>query len=201
MNMKSLTLAATTLLLVACASTAEQANETATRNLADVAVLNAAPCCVSPADIPYVDLRSGRTDKIPINQTTPVVAVGTGRSHAVGFRAPPRLAPTYLVIRTFSGGSAFAPGAANFVPSFLFFNDDGTSIETAIKWTIRSSRSDWIDGSHLEATIELPPSPTPTRVLVYTEPSAINKRSPIIVDAGAYLVPNGIYGAVRAIWP
>ena len=199
--MRTFLLVASLALIAGCATTAELANETTQRNQSDMEQLNAAVCCTPPSGLQYIDLRSGRTDVIPIDMTSPIIALATGRSHAIGFRAPQRQSTTYLTVRAFSTGSIMAPSSATFLPAFLFFNDDGTPIETPISWTVRAIRAGWVDRPSLEALIELPPSPTPTRIVVYTRPETINKRSPIIVDNGTFMVPNGVFGAVRAIWP
>jgi len=187
--------------LAGCATTAEQANERAKLNSQELDRLNAAPCCRPLSNLRYVDLRSGRSEIFSVDQSTPIVLVENGRSHALGFRVPPRQTTTYLTIRAFSSGSIMAYSSAPFFPSFMFFNDDGTPINATIPVAIRPVRADWVDRPSLEATIELPPSTVATRIVVYTKPENINKRSPLIVDAGVFMVPNGIYGSVRAILP
>ena len=187
--------------LAGCATTAEQANERAALNKQEVELLNAAPCCTALSSLRYVDIRSGRSDVFPINASTPIILAENGRSHALGFRVPPRQATTYLTVRAFGAGSIMAHSMAPFLPAFLFLNDDGTPIESRVPLTIRPVKADWVDRPSLEATIELPPSSVATRIVVYTRPENVNRRSPVIVDIGVFLVPNGIYGSVRAILP
>ena len=197
--MKTLTFAVF-FLLAGCATTAEQANESTARIDADVSTLNSAPCCANASTIKYLEIRSGRNSIVPIDESSPIISLSNGRSYAVGFLAPPRTRTTSLTIRAFGVG-IYAPTSVNFFPSFLFYNEDGAPIEITIPWTLRPVRADWVDRASLEALIELPPSTTPTRVLVYTRPDSVTKRSPVIVANGTYLVPNGLFGSVRAIWP
>jgi hypothetical protein len=189
-----------TLLVAGCASNAELANESASRAERDVATLNAAACCTPTSSIDYVPIASGRSSLIEIGPRSPVIALSSGRSYAAGFLVPPRPSKTYLTVRSFGVG-IWAPTSLNFYPSFLFFDDRGVPLISTIQWTIRPVRADWVDRANLEALIELPPSSTPTRVLVYTKPEDVNKRTPLVVDAGVHMVPNGVHGSVRAILP
>ena len=187
-------------LLAGCASVPVQVNETSERVRAQIERLRSAPCCTPLSGITYVPISKGESPHFQIDESSPIVQVLNGKAYAGGIEIPPRLSVTYLTVRGFGIG-IWAPSSTNFLPAFLFFDGFGAPLKDAVKWSVRPARADWNNRSSLEALIELPPSKVPTRVLVYADPAELNKRTPKIVDAGVFMVPNGPFGSFRVYLP
>lgn len=197
--MKSSCALALVLALSACASVPEQANETTERNRQLIEKMMTASCCTPLSQLSFVPLLKGQSPIFKIDETSPLIRVPGGRSYAAGIEVPAHSSPIYLVVRGFGVG-IYAPSSSNFQPAFIPLDEEGIPMEP-LTYSIRAARADWTNRPSLEATIELRPSSKPLRIVIYTDPATLNRRTPVIVDNGTYLVPNGPFGSFRAYLP